>query len=72
MAAAQRACVIHRDIKPANLFLIPEGESHQVKILGFGLGQPMASAAGVTQTGMVVGMTQSMAPEQIGGYTLYA
>ncbi len=72
LAAAHRAGVIHRDIKPANIFLIPVGDSFQVKILDFGLAKPMSAEGGVTQTGMVVGTPQYMSPEQVRGHTLDA
>jgi len=52
--------LVHRDVKPGNIMLSPDGA---VKLCDMGLARPMAAGATVTETEMVVGTPDYMAPE---------
>jgi serine/threonine protein kinase len=67
LAAAHSQGLIHRDIKPANILL--ENNVERVKITDFGLARA-ADDAGQTQSGMLAGTPQYMAPEQARGESL--
>jgi WD40 repeat protein len=60
---AHREGVVHRDVKPSNLLLDAEG---RVWVTDFGLAK--TAAAGLTQTGDVVGTVRYMAPERFRGW----
>lgn len=69
LAAAHAQGLIHRDIKPENLLL--ENGVERVKITDFGLARAVDDAS-LTQTGVIAGTPQYMAPEQARGETLDA
>ncbi|MDO8886810.1 Stk1 family PASTA domain-containing Ser/Thr kinase [Candidatus Oleimmundimicrobium sp.] len=54
--------VIHRDIKSQNIIITPRG---QAKVADFGIAR--AGAAGMTQTGSVLGTAEYVSPEQAQG-----
>jgi eukaryotic-like serine/threonine-protein kinase len=67
LAAAHAQGLIHRDIKPANILL--ENGVERVKLTDFGLARA-ADDASVTQSGVLAGTPQYMAPEQANGEPL--
>jgi serine/threonine-protein kinase len=62
LAYAHRAGLVHRDIKPANLMVDADGV---LKILDFGIVR--VDESGITQSGVLVGTINYMAPEQVLG-----
>ena len=64
LEVAHEQGIIHRDIKPHNMVLAPDGV---LKVMDFGIARLLGRTTGVTQTGMVVGTPEYMAPEQLLG-----
>lgn len=69
LAAAHAQGLVHRDIKPANLLL--ENGVERVKLTDFGLARAVDDAS-LTQSGVIPGTPQFMAPEQARGEQLDA
>ena len=54
--------LVHRDLKPANVLCAPRG----LKVIDFGIASA-ADGASLTRTGLIVGTTGWMSPEQVNG-----
>ena len=67
LAYAHRASIIHRDIKPSNIRILEDGS---VKIMDFGIAKSLLSHSSLTQTGITLGTSAYLAPEQIRGEAL--
>jgi serine/threonine protein kinase len=66
--AVHAAGLVHRDVKPANVIVEEEKAAEPTAFLtDFGLAKAMASTAGLTAAGEVIGSIDYMAPEQIEG-----
>jgi serine/threonine-protein kinase len=66
LAHAHKQEIFHRDVKPANIMISEEiGHGQRVRILDFGLARLKGNVGrDATQTNMVVGTPNYMAPEQ--------
>ena len=63
LAAAHERGLIHRDIKPGNVMLLPDA---RVKVVDFGIARAAGSDT-LTNTGVVLGSTAYLSPEQASG-----
>ena len=70
LSAAHQAGVAHRDLNPRNIFLTDQsGRKDVVKLLDFGISRLVGGEDRVTGTGVPIGTTPYMPPEQLRGAT---
>jgi HAMP domain-containing protein/predicted Ser/Thr protein kinase len=67
LEAAHEQGIIHRDIKPQNIMVAADG---LVKVMDFGIARPVEREKAMTQTGLVIGTPDYMAPEQLLGQSV--
>ncbi len=64
VAAIHARSIVHRDLKPDNVMLVRAEDGLRVKLLDFGLARA-PNLTRLTETGMIVGSINYLAPEQI-------
>ncbi len=64
LAFAHEHGVVHRDVKPHNILIDEDGVA---KVTDFGIARSMDPSDGLTETGMLLGTSEYIAPEQASG-----
>jgi len=62
VASAHNRGIVHRDLKPQNMLVGPDDT---VKVADFGIARLLSDHSGLTRTGLTMGTTGYMAPEQL-------
>jgi len=64
LAAAHKRQLLHRDIKPQNCFRVTLDEDpDHIKLIDFGIAKDVTADHEITETGMILGTPEYMAPE---------
>jgi serine/threonine-protein kinase len=75
LQCAHERGVVHRDLKPENVFLVQRrGKAHFVKLVDFGIAKLRGAGrvTGRTESGVIIGTPEYMAPEQCEDATIDA
>jgi protein kinase-like protein len=65
--AAHRLGLVHCDVKPANVLVDDSGDQPHAYLTDFGLTRPVGSGERITETGVLLGSFDYMAPELFDG-----
>lgn len=67
LGAIHDAGMLHRDVKPANILVRDIGGEDHAYLTDFGIAKLTEAEGGLTRTGLVIGTTGYLSPEQIQG-----